>query len=131
MKNTLLALLVITLLVGIANLLFNLGILGEDKSSKEFRVLNGAEMDKIGFMKLAELNNIEISKTTTKPSASNTNFKISFKENGQYNVINFPKSFTHSLMKTNLLPFTINTIEEEGWSLVTVTADNHYIFRKR
>ncbi len=108
MKYTLFALLFVVLLVSLANLMTGLGFIGN--SAYEYRALAARQMDEIGFRKLAEKNGIEVS------------------EDGK---IQFPEEMRPKLLKFNMLPFTIAEIEKEGWRFVAVTADNHYLFRKR
>lgn len=109
MKFTILALLVSVLFVGIANLLGTLGFLGTP--SYEYKALAASQMDEIGFRKLAEKNGIEVG------------------DNGK---IQFPNEMRQQMLKFNMLPFTITEVEKDGgWNFVSVTADNHYLFRKK
>lgn len=108
MKASILLLLVVILLVGVANLLFTMGLIGS--SAHEYVAYPAQKMDEIGFRKLAEANGIEVS------------------EEGQ---IKFPQELREQMLKHNMLPFTISEIEKEGWRFVSVTVDNHYLFQKR
>lgn len=115
MKNTIIALLVTILLVAVVNLLANLGIIGGASSagggdSYDYKVLGAQQMDSIGFKAVAEEEGIEVT------------------EDGE---INFPKEMVDKIAKVNMLPRTIIEVEKDGdWTFVSVTADNHYIFRK-
>ncbi len=113
MKNTIIALLVAILLVSIVNLLAGLGLLGGSDGASgnyEYKALNSQQMDAIGFRAIAEEEGLEIS------------------EEGE---INFPQEMVDKIAKTNMLPRTITEVEKDGgWSLVGVTADNHYLFRR-
>ena len=130
MKITLLALLASILLVSVTNLLFNFGILGSP--STEYQAFSSLEMDKLGFRTLADTNGITIDESGAKQEPVIDNeIRIQFMDNKKKVVIDFPMDFTNDLMKTNLLPFTISTIEKDGWEFVSVTSDNQYIFRRR
>lgn len=114
MKNTVIGLLVTTLLVSLVNLLASLGLLGSvapsSGSSYEYQALNSQQMDAIGFRAIAEEEGIEIS------------------DDGE---INFPQEMIEKIAKVNMLPKTISVVEKDGgWSLVGVTSDNHYLFRR-
>lgn len=112
MKNTFLALLGITLIITLLNLLASLGLLGTGGGSVEYeyKALNGAQMDSIGFRSIAEEEGIEIS------------------EEGE---IQFPNEMADQLLKPNLLPREIMEVESDGgWEFVAVTADSVYIFRR-
>ena len=108
MKASILFLLVLTLLVGVTNLLFTMGIVGS--SANEYVAYPAQTMDEIGFIKLAEANGIEVS------------------EEGQ---IKFPQELRDQMLKHNMLPFTISEIEKDGWRFVSGTGDDHYLFQKR
>ncbi len=101
-------LLIFILLVSIGHFLFDFGLLGTP--AYEYKALAAAQMDEIGFKKLAEENGIKV------------------EEDGK---IKFPNEMRSKLVKFNMLPYTIAEIEKEGWILVTVTSDDHYLFRKR
>lgn len=115
MKNTVIALLVATLLVSIVNLLTSLGLIGGTGSagsgdSFEYQALNAQQMDAIGFRAIAEEEGIEVT------------------EEGE---INFPKEMVDKIAKVNMLPRTIHEVEKDGgWTLMGITADNHYLFRR-
>lgn len=113
MKNTFIALLVTILLVSVVNLLGTLGLLGGatgGAGSYEYQALNAQQMDAIGFRAIAEEEGLEVS------------------EEGE---INFPQEMVDKIAKINMLPKTIHMVEKDGgWSLVGVTADNHYLFRR-
>jgi len=112
MKNTILALLVLILIVGFLNLLGAFGLVGGagGGGSQEYQVLSAQQMDRIGFLAVAEEEGIEVS------------------ESGE---INFPNEMVDKIAKVNLLPMTIREVEKDGgWTFVAVTADNHYIFRR-
>jgi len=100
-------LLISILLVSVAHFLFDFGLIG---MSHEYKAYAAAQMDEIGFKKLAEENGIAI------------------EADGK---IKFPNEMRDKLVKFNMLPYTIAEIEKEGWKLVTVTSDDHYLFRKR
>lgn len=113
MKNTVIALLVLILIVAVANLLAGLGLLGGaggSGGSYEYKALNAQQMDAVGFRAVAEEEGIEVS------------------DAGE---INFPKEMVEKIAKVNMLPRTIIEVEKDGgWSFVSATSDNHYIFRR-
>ncbi len=116
MKNTILTLLALILIVSFVSLLSTLGLLGVggggggDSVEYEYKALNGAQMDSIGFRSVAEEEGIPIS------------------EDGE---ISFPKEMAEKLVKANLLPREIKEVEEDGgWEFVAVTADSVYLFRR-
>ncbi len=117
MRNTILGLLAIILVVTIINLLSGFGVIGGGSSSSsasgsnyEYKVLNPAMMDNIGFREVAKEEGIEV---------------------GEDGKINFPKEMVEKIAKVNLLPKTISAVEKDGgWSFAGVTGDNHYIFRR-
>lgn len=113
MKNTIIALLFITLLLCLANLLATLGFLGGvtgGSVSYEYQALNAQQMDVIGFRTVADEEGLEVS------------------EEGE---INFPQEMVDKIAKVNLLPKTIQAVEKNGgWLFVGVTGDNHYLFRR-
>lgn len=116
MKNTIIALLVTILLVVLANLFVGLGVFkiapsgGAGGASHEYQVLNAQQMDAIGFRAVAAEEGIEVS------------------EEGE---INFPKEMVDKIAKVAMLPRTILEVEKDGgWEFVSVTGDNHYIFRR-
>ncbi|MEM6915295.1 MAG: hypothetical protein AAF491_01920 [Verrucomicrobiota bacterium] len=115
MKNTVIALLVTTLVVSLVNLLASLGFLGGvvtggGEPSYQYKALNSQQMDAIGFRAIAEEEGLEIS------------------EEGE---INFPQEMIGKIAKINMLPRTITEVEKDGgWTLVGVTSDNHYLFRR-
>lgn len=117
MKNTIIALLTTILLVVLANLLIGLGIFdAADRSGAgagaayEYKVLNGQQMDAIGFRAVAAEEGIEVT------------------EAGE---INFPKEMVDKIAKTAILPRTIIEVEKDGgWEFVAVTGDDHYVFRR-
>ncbi len=110
MKATLLALLVSTLIIGLANLAVSLGLISPGGGANKYRAVPAREMDEIGFQKLAAENGIEVSEDGT---------------------ITFPKEMRDQLAKFRMLPYTIAEIEKEGWDFVSVTSDNYYLFRKK
>ena len=107
MKFTILALLVLTLLMGVANLAAHFGFL--PAPSYQYKAFPPGEMNDIGFKMLAEENGIEIG-------------------DGK---IKFPEEMRDQLLKHNIMPFTIAQIEKEGWKFVSVTSDDYYLFRKK
>lgn len=113
MKNTIIALLVTTLLVSIVNLLATFGIIGGasgGSTGAEYKTLNSQQMDAIGFRAIADEEGLEVS------------------EEGE---INFPQEMVDKIAKVNMLPRTITEVEKDGgWSFVGVTADNHYLFKR-
>ena len=117
MKNTIVALCSAILLVVIANLLVGLGVFNltatEETSPSagyEYKVLNGQQMDAIGFRAVAAEEGIEVS------------------EEGE---INFPKEMVDKIAKFSILPRTITEVEKDGgWVFVAVTGDDHYVFRR-
>lgn len=115
MKNTVIALLATILLVCIVNLLASLGLLGGASGggaggSYEYKALNAPQMDAIGFRTIAEEEGLDVT------------------EEGE---INFPKEMVDKIAKVNMLPRTITEVEKDGgWTLVGITADNHYLFRR-
>ena len=114
MKNTIIALLATILLVVLGNLLIGLGVFslnaGSSSADYEYKVLNGQQMDAIGFRALAAEEGIEVS------------------EEGE---INFPKEMVDKIAKVAILPRTIAEVEKDGgWVFVTVTGDDHYVFRR-
>ena len=116
MKNTIVALLVTILLVVLANLFVGLGVfaspgkVGSDAAEYEYKALNAEQMDSIGFRAVAAEEGIEVT------------------EEGE---INFPKEMVDKIAKVAMLPRTIIEVEKDGgWEFVTVTGDNHYVFRR-
>jgi hypothetical protein len=116
MKNTIVALLVTILFAVLANLFVGLGVFnpapssGEAGAAHEYQVLNGQQMDAIGFRAVAAEEGIDVS------------------EEGE---INFPKEMVDKIAKVAMLPRTIIEVEKDGgWEFVSVTGDNHYIFRR-
>lgn len=115
MKNTVIALLVLILVVAVVNLLAGFGLFGSSSGSGgggsfEYKALNAQQMDAIGFRAIADEEGLDVG------------------ENGE---INFPKEMVDKIAKVNMLPRTITEVEKDGgWTLVGVTADNHYIFRR-
>ncbi len=115
MKNTVIALLVAILLIAVVNLLSSFGIIGgggaaASGTNYEYKALNAQQMDALGFRAVAAEEGIEVS------------------EEGE---INFPKEMVDKIAKVNMLPRTILEVEKDGgWSFVTVTGDNHYLFRR-
>jgi hypothetical protein len=118
MKNTILTLIALTLIVSFISLLATLGLFGGGQGGSpsggnvvyEYKALNGAQMDSIGFRAIAEEEGVPIS------------------EDGE---ISFPKEMAEKLIKTNLLPREISEVESDGgWEFVAVTADSVYIFRR-
>ncbi|MDA7922776.1 hypothetical protein N9B73_13595 [Verrucomicrobiales bacterium] len=115
MKNTVIALLVAILVVAVVNLLSSLGVIGGGAAAAsganyEYKALNAQQMDAMGFRAVAEEEGIDVS------------------EDGE---INFPKEMVEKIAKVNMLPRTIIEVEKDGgWSFVTVTGDNHYLFRR-
>ena len=128
MKFANLALLLVVLLATVANLLLSLGFIN---SPSEYRAIGSTQMDKFGFKKLAENNGIVIHNDGEQPATvPDDGIRVSFTDENQKVVIDYPKEMANDLAKTNMLPFTINMLEKEGWSFVSVTSDDHYIFRK-
>ncbi|MEM9283655.1 MAG: hypothetical protein AAGA96_17675 [Verrucomicrobiota bacterium] len=115
MKNTVLTLLSTILLIGVINLLANLGLFGgsgagSTSTSYEYKSMSSQQMDSLGFREIAEEEGIPIS------------------EEGE---INFPQEMVGKIAKINMLPRTIELIEKDGgWEFVDVTSDNFYIFRR-
>ncbi len=114
MRNTILGLLVTILILTIINLLAGFGIVGGKSASSgsgdEYKVLNSAMMDNIGFRAVAASEGIEVP------------------EDGK---IVFPKEMQEKIFKVNLLPATIMEVEKDGgWEFTGVTTDNHYLFRR-
>ena len=107
MKFTILILLFLSLIVGVANLLFGLGMIS--LGPNEYRAIPAVQMDEIGFRKLADANGIDV---------------------GEDGKIKFPNEMRDQLLKFNMLPYTISEIEKEGWKFVSVTSDDHYLFKK-
>lgn len=107
MKFATVTLLILVLLVGIANLLMSMGML--NLTTNEYRALGPQQMDEIGFKHLAQENGIEI---------------------GEGGKIKFPAEMREEMLKVNMVPYTIKKVEAEGWTFVSVTADNLYLFRK-
>ena len=109
MKNTLLILSIVILAVTVVNLLAGLGVIGGGGSGGgdfTYRVVNAQEMDSVGFSAVAKDVGVE-------PD-----------EEGKMDLPG------EQLLKPVLLPRTIQEIEKDGWEFVSVTSDNHYIFRK-
>ncbi len=113
MKYLILFLLVTILLVVSANLLVGLGVIGaggSDSASYEYKALNGAQMDNIGFRAVAKEEGIPVT------------------EEGE---ITFPKEMVEKIAKVNLLPREIQEVENDGgWEFVGATSDDHYVFRR-
>ena len=118
MRNTILGLLVTILILTVVNLLSSFGVIGSSSESTtasksgayEYKVLNAAMMDNIGFRAVAKDEGIPV---------------------GEKGEINFPKKMVEKIAKVNLLPRTIQEVEKDGgWKFVAATNDNHYIFRR-
>ena len=115
MKNTVIALLVAILVIALVNLCASMGLIGgsgaaASGASFEYKALNAQQMDAMGFRAVAEEEGIDVS------------------EEGE---INFPKEMVEKIAKVNMLPRTITEVEKDGgWSFITVTGDNHYLFRR-
>lgn len=108
MKNLTTILLALLLVISLANLLSNFGILGGGGS--EYKIVTGEEMDRLGFRSVATEAGIPIS------------------EEGE---ISFPQEMSDKLTKAALLPRSLKEIAKDGgWQLRGVTADNHYIFAR-
>ena len=107
MKFTILGLLVLSLILGVANLLISFGLLKAPTGT--YRAVPPQVMDEIGFKKLAAANGIAV---------------------GEDGKIKFPPEMRDKILKHNMVPFTISEIEKDGWRFVSVTADNYYLFRK-
>jgi len=112
MKNIVIALLVSILVIAVVNLLVSILSGGASASSAtyEYKALNAQQMDALGFRAVADEEGIDVS------------------EEGE---INFPKEMVDKIAKVNMLPRTIIEVEKDGaWAFVTVTGDNHYLFRR-
>ena len=110
MKNTLIVLVVTILLVGIANLVVQLGFFGSAAGPFEYKALEAGQIDNIGFRMVAKEEGIAV---------------------GEDGTINFPKELVNKLVKGNLLPRTLSEVEKDGnWEFVTVTSDDLYLFRR-
>ena len=117
MKNTIVALCSTILLVVIANLLVGLGVFNRNatdeispSSEYEYKVLNGQQMDAIGFRAVAAEEGVAVT------------------EEGE---INFPKEMVDKIAKFSILARTITEVEKDGgWVFVAVTGDDHYVFRR-
>lgn len=113
MKNTIIALLITILLFVILNLLAALGLIPAVGSGSvyEYKALEAQGIDNIGFRMVAAEEGIEV---------------------GEDGKINFPKELVEKLVKVNLLPRTLSEVEKDGgWEFVAVTADDHYLFRRK
>jgi hypothetical protein len=109
MKNTLLILLIAILAITLVNMAVGLGVIGGGSGGSgdyTYRVVNAQEMDSVGFTAVAKEVGVE-------PD-----------EEGKMDLPG------EQLLKPALLPRTIQEIEKDGWEFVSVTSDNHYIFRK-
>jgi hypothetical protein len=111
MKNLVVILLAVILVITLTSLLSNLGILsGVAGGGPEYKVVNGEEIDRIGFRSVATEEGIPIS------------------EAGE---INFPKEMAEKLTKAALLPRTFKEIAKDGgWQFKGVTSDDLYIFSR-
>jgi hypothetical protein len=108
MKNLPIILLALLIVISLANLLTNFGLIGGGGS--DYKVVTGEEMDRLGFRSVAAEAGIPIS------------------EEGE---ISFPQEMSEKLIKSALLPRSIKEIAKDGgWQLIGVTADNHYIFSR-
>jgi len=135
MKNTILALLVTLLLVAIVNLLASLGLLGGigggGSSAHEYKVLNGLQMDNIGFRAVAKEQGLAISDEAEAAYLADPTYENLAKwlglEISKEDTITFPQEMN----KINMLPRTILEVEKDGgWEFVAVTSDNHYLFKR-
>lgn len=110
MKSSILILLIVVLLLGVANLLTSFGLIGGSRAAGaghwEYRVLNAQQMDSIGFNSVGKEVGVQ-------PD-----------EEGK---MSLPAD---KIVKTALLPRTLDEVDAEGWELVSVTSDHHYIFRR-
>lgn len=112
MKPAHLAILIVILVLGIANLLAGLGVIGGSPTPEttevtfSYRVITPVEMDSIGFKAVAEQEGVE-------PD-----------EEGKMNLPG-PKVVKNALLQT-----TLDELKKEGWQLTGVTPDSLYVFRK-
>lgn len=113
MKPAHLAILIVILVLGVANLLVGLGVIGGNTSSGAtaggdytYRVITPVEMDSIGFKAVAEQEGV-------KPD-----------EEGK---MNLPGA---KVVKNALLQTTLDELKKEGWQLTGVTPDSIYVFHK-
>jgi len=113
MKNTIIAMFITILLFVILNFLATLGLIPAvgSESVYEYKAFEAQGIDNIGFRMVAAEEGIEV---------------------GEDGKINFPKELVDKLVKVNLLPRTLTEVEKDGgWEFVAVTADNHYLFRRK
>lgn len=102
MRNTILGLLLAILILTVVNLLSSFGIIGgasggghsSAHSGHEFKVMNSAMMDQVGYLAVAAEEGIEVP------------------EDGK---ITFPKAIREKIFKVNLLPKTIMEVEKRRW----------------
>lgn len=113
MKPIHLVILLVILVLGIANLLAGLGVIGGGASKAataggkwEYRVVTPQEMDAIGFKAVA------------------TELNIKEDEEGK---MQLPGA---RVVKNALLQTTLDELKKEGWDAVSITPDSLYIFRK-
>lgn len=113
MKPIHLVILLVILVLGIANLLAGLGVIGGGASKAataggkwEYRVVTPQEMDAIGF------------------KAVDTELNIKEDEEGK---MQLPGA---RVVKNALLQTTLDELKKEGWDAVSITPDSLYIFRK-
>lgn len=79
-------------------------------SGFEYKAMNSAQMDLLGFTSVAKEEGIE-------PN-----------DKGEYS---FPKEVVSKIAKEAMIGRTIQAVEADGgWSFVSVTADNYFIFRR-
>ncbi len=114
MKNTIIALLVTILAFVILNFLVGIGAIPafvQKAPVFEYKALEPQGIDNIGFRMVAAEEGIAV---------------------GEDGKINFPKELVQKLVKVNLLPRTLGEVEKDGgWEFVAVTADDHYLFRRK
>lgn len=104
MKPAHLAILLVTLVLVVVNLLAALGVIGG--GGVEYRVLTPTEMDSIGFKAVASAEGVE-------PD-----------EEGK---MNLPGA---KVVKNALLKTTLDELKKEGWVLTGITPDSLYVFKK-
>ena len=114
MKSTVISLLVAILVIGLANLAAALGIFSSGAPDYEYMVQNAAQMDNRGFRSIA----LEDGKEPD--------------EEGLIRLSREDIQKDERAWRVNLIPRTVMEVEKEGgWTLVSVTRDFDYIFRRK
>ncbi len=135
MKNAILALLVAILLVAAANLFAALGLFGAkggaEPSDHEYKALNAIQMDRVGFLLIAKEQGWSVSEEAEEAYLQDPTLQNLAKWLGLEIAEDDTLTFPGDMNKFNLLPRTIREVEKDGgWEFVSVTGDNHYLFKR-